>query len=146
MEFLWRPSKSLGESAQIFSGAFHSGNYGPPKGFCFDQLCSDQPLQDDQTIEEYNVQQRVDEFVSRVQNLAHQTAGDDVMLEMGGDFHYENANLWYENLDLLIEATNRDGRVNAFYSTPLNYTKAKLSDLNSMWSVKNDDFFPYSDW
>jgi len=28
MEFIWRASPSLGPKAQIFSGAFQSGNYG----------------------------------------------------------------------------------------------------------------------
>ncbi len=30
MEFVWRASPSLGRDAQVFTGAFYSGNYGPP--------------------------------------------------------------------------------------------------------------------
>ena len=33
------------------------------------------------------------------------------MLQMGGDFGFENANAWFKNLDKLIEAVNREGRV-----------------------------------
>jgi len=36
---------------------------------------------------------------------------------------------------------NKDGRVNAFYSTPVIYTEAKLKQ-NVEWSVKTDDFMP----
>lgn len=34
------------------------------------------------------------------------------MLQMGGDFGFENANAWFKNLDALIEAVGRQGRVN----------------------------------
>jgi len=39
---------------------------------------------------------------------------------------------------------NRDGRVNAFYSTPAEYTRAKFRE-NRTWSLKTDDFFPLAD-
>ena len=38
MEMVWRGSKSLGESAEIFTGVLFSG-YGAPSGFCFDIRC-----------------------------------------------------------------------------------------------------------
>lgn len=34
------------------------------------------------------------------------------MLQMGGDFGFENANAWFKNLDLLMKAVNLEGRVN----------------------------------
>ena len=49
------------------------------------------------------------------------------MFTMGSDFQYENANTWYKNLDKLIHYVNLDGRVNAFYSTPLAYTQVRCS-------------------
>lgn len=55
------------------------------------------------------------------QELARHTRGDDVMLQMGGDFGFENANAWFKNLDLLIEATNKEGRINV--------SSAGLSDV-----------------
>ena len=44
MEMVWRPSRSLGNASDLFTGIllFH---YGPPPGFCFDSLCSDPPIQ-----------------------------------------------------------------------------------------------------
>ena len=50
LEFVWRPSPSLGAEGQVFSGAFQSGNYGPPGGFCWDYFCQDDPVQDDRRL------------------------------------------------------------------------------------------------
>ena len=43
MEMVWRPSPSLGNISDLFTGIllFH---YGPPPGFCFDLLCADPPI------------------------------------------------------------------------------------------------------
>lgn len=35
------------------------------------------------------------------------------------DFNYENAPMWYANLDKLIHYANKDGRLHVFYSTPI---------------------------
>ncbi len=44
MEMIWRASTSMIE-LEVFAGAFISGNYGPPEGFCFDSKCtSDDPV------------------------------------------------------------------------------------------------------
>ena len=43
LEMVWRGSHSLGSSTEIFSGVLYEG-YGPPKGFCFDEKCHDQPI------------------------------------------------------------------------------------------------------
>jgi hypothetical protein len=64
MQFIWRPSVSLGPSAQVLTGAFITG-YGPPDGFCYDQSCSDPPIQDDTRLYDYNVEDRVNLFVNR---------------------------------------------------------------------------------
>jgi len=69
---------------------------------------------------------------------------NDIMLSMGSDFNYENANTWFKNLDKIIHYANLDGRINVFYSTPTIYTNAKHA-ANLTWSVKNDDYFPYAD-
>lgn len=42
---------------------------------------------------------------------------------MGLDFHYQDANKWFRNLDKLIHYINQEPGVNAFYSTPSCYTK-----------------------
>ena len=147
LEFIWRSSGSLGASAQVFAGAFASGTYGPPAGLCWDINCwldTAHPVQDDPTLEEYNVQERVETAVRTARDLASVQLGDNVMFTLGNDFEYRAANEWFKNLDKLIKYVNADGRVNMFYSTPTQYLQAKLKS-NITWSLKIDDLFPYSD-
>lgn len=145
LEFVWRASPSLGPDAEVFTGAFQSGNYGPPAGLCFDQdHCRDTPVMDDERLEDYNVDWLVDTFVEAANELKRHARGNHVIMNMGSDFHYENAHAWYRNLDKLIDYVNKDGRVNTFYSTMSIYTQAKHSE-NIDWSLKTDDFFPYAD-
>jgi hypothetical protein len=65
-------------------------------------------------------------------------------LYAGSDFEYLAAELWFLNLDKLIKAVNQDGRVNAIYSTPLDYAQAKLKEVGSQLPPKTDDIFPYA--
>lgn len=57
------PAWSVSSSA----GVFHSGNYGPPVGFCFDQFCQDEPIMDDPLLADYNVERRASEFADACQ-------------------------------------------------------------------------------
>ena len=51
-------------------------------------------LQDDPCLMDYNVQQRVDEFVKACEDISSVTHGNDIMLPMGTDFTYANAHYW----------------------------------------------------
>lgn len=77
---------------------------------------------------DYNVEERVSEFNAvcleqvmimlhidvvclllyhiMVQQARHYRT-NNIMLTMGSDFQYENANLWYKNLDKLIHYVNK---------------------------------------
>eukprot|EP01137_Pigoraptor_chileana_P035462 Opistho-2@29507 len=143
METIWKGSSSLGAESQIFAGTLFNG-YGPPDGFCFDQFCDDAPIQDDERIEDYNVKDRVDAFVAAALDQASHYKTDHIVMTMGSDFQFENANEWFKNLDKLIHYVNLDGRINALYSTPSIYLDA-LHASNQTWSTKEDDFFPYAD-
>ena len=44
MEMVWRGSPSLRDSTEIFTGVLYH-HYTPPDRFCFDQSCTDQPIQ-----------------------------------------------------------------------------------------------------
>jgi len=143
MQFTWRPSQSLGPTAQVLAGAFITG-YGPPDGFCWDQGCDDPPIQDDERLADYNVQDRVNLFVNRSLTDAAVSATNNIQFLMGSDFQHENSNDWFKNLDKLIHYVNLDGRVNAFYSTPEIFTQA-LANSNYTFPLKTDDLFPYAD-
>lgn len=57
-EMIWHASDSLGEKANLFTGVLFN-TYSPPPGFCFDILCSDDPIIDDKDSLEYNVERKV---------------------------------------------------------------------------------------
>ncbi|XP_052175300.1 probable alpha-mannosidase At5g13980 isoform X2 [Diospyros lotus] len=121
LEVVWRGSKSLGSSAQIFTGVFPE-NYDPPNGFHFEvNDDSDSPI----------VQANI-------------TRTNHIMWTMGTDFKYQYAHTWFRNMDKLIHYVNQDGRVNALYSSPSIYTDAKYAE-NDAWPLKTNDFLPYAD-
>ncbi|KAI4387891.1 hypothetical protein MLD38_000281 [Melastoma candidum] len=144
LEVVWRGSKSLGSSAQIFAGAFPE-NYEPPPGGFYYEVDSDSPVvQDDVNLFDYNVQERVDAFVAAAISQANITRTNHIMWTMGTDFQYQYANSWFKQMDKLIHYVNKDGRVNTFYSTPSIYTDAKHAAAKA-WPLKTEDYFPYAD-
>ena len=149
LEFVWRASATLGSDAQVFAGAFQSGNYGPPDGMCFDVFdCNDEPVQSNPAVPDYNLPQRVAQFIRDARNQAAGTRGDidtmNIMWNMGSDFQHEASEEWMTNLDKLIDGVNAEGSITAMYSTPVTYLKAKNAEP-VQWTVKTDDFFPYAD-
>jgi lysosomal alpha-mannosidase len=100
---------------------------------------------DDKDLEEYNVDKKVSLFVAEVKAQASDYATNHIMLTMGSDFQYKNADQWFVNLDKLIKyvnaAQNTGTGVNVFYSTPSCYAQA-LKDSGHTFPEKNDDFFP----
>ncbi|KAK7316862.1 hypothetical protein RJT34_00622 [Clitoria ternatea] len=143
LEVVWRGSKSLGSSSQIFSGAFPE-NYEPPSNFYY-EVNDDSPIvQDDVNLFDYNVPERVDEFVAAAISQANITRTNHIMWTMGTDFKYQYANTWFRQMDKFIHYVNQDGRVHALYSTPSIYTDAKHA-AKEAWPIKTDDYFPYAD-
>jgi lysosomal alpha-mannosidase len=144
MEALWVTSSSLSRSASsLFTGVLPNG-YNPPAGFCFDDTCDDQPIVDEPDSVDYNVPQKMKLFLEHVTNQSKWYASSDLIMTMGSDFQYQNANPWFENLDKLIRMVNqKQDKVHLMYSTPSCYLKA-LNDADRTWPTKSDDFFPYS--
>ncbi|XVF57695.1 hypothetical protein PTKIN_Ptkin07bG0002600 [Pterospermum kingtungense] len=143
LEVVWQGSKSLGSSSQIFTGIFPR-HYDPPDGFTFEINDVSPPIQDDIFLFDYNVQERVNDFVAAAMAQANVTRTSHIMWTMGTDFRYQYANSWFRQMDKFIHYVNQDGRVNALYSTPSIYTDAKYA-ANEQWPLKTDDFFPYAD-
>ncbi|XP_068627375.1 lysosomal alpha-mannosidase-like [Battus philenor] len=147
MEMIWRGDDNLGISSDIFTGVLFN-TYSPPPGFCFDVLCDDEPIVDDPDSPMFNVDQKVDKFLEYVSEMGKRYRTDNVLVTMGGDFTYQDAGMWYTNLDKLIKYTNlkagKDGlNIKAFYSTPNCYLKA-VKDAYPSLPSKQDDFFPYA--
>ncbi|XP_029440965.1 lysosomal alpha-mannosidase [Rhinatrema bivittatum] len=148
MEFIWRASASLQPpAADLFTGVLPNG-YNPPASLCWDGLCSDDPVMDDTSLEDYNVDAVVSRFLDAAYSQARFYRTDHIIMTMGSDFHYENAQLWYKNLDKLIHYVNlqqsNGSNVNVLYSTPSCYL-SQLHQANLSWSLKRQDFFPYAD-
>ncbi|KAL5724488.1 alpha-mannosidase [Ranunculus cassubicifolius] len=143
LEVVWRGSQTLGSSAQIFAGAFPE-HYEPPSGFYFEVNDASPIVQDNMDLFDYNVEERVNDFVAAAVSQANITRTNHIMWTMGTDFKYQYAHTWFRNMDKLIHYVNMDGRVNALYSTPSIYTDAKHAAKES-WPIKTDDFFPYAD-
>ncbi|KAL5819121.1 hypothetical protein ACOSQ4_022963 [Xanthoceras sorbifolium] len=143
LEVIWRGSKTFGSSSQIFSNAFPV-HYSPPNGFHFELTDDYEHLQDNPRLDGYNVEQRVADFISAATSQASVTRDNHIMWTMGDDFQYQYADSWFKQMDKLIHHVNKDGRVNALYSTPSIYTDAKNA-ANTSWPLKTDDYFPYAD-
>ncbi|KAG5394876.1 hypothetical protein IGI04_024839 [Brassica rapa subsp. trilocularis] len=143
LEVIWQGSKSLASSSQIFTGVFPR-HYDPPDGFTFEINDVSPPIQDDPSLFDYNVQERVNDFVAAALAQVNVTRTNHIMWLMGTDFRYQYAYSWYRQMDKFIHYVNKDGRLNVLYSTPSIYTDAKYA-ANESWPLKTDDFFPYAD-
>ncbi|XP_005881664.1 PREDICTED: lysosomal alpha-mannosidase, partial [Myotis brandtii] len=149
MEQVWRGSASLKPpTADLFTSVLPN-NYNPPENLCWDVVCADKPIVDDRRSPEYNAEELVDYFLKLAKDQGQFYRTNHTVMTMGSDFQYENANMWFKNLDKLIQLVNAQqqangSRVNVLYSTPACYLW-ELNKANLTWSVKQDDFFPYAD-
>ena len=147
MELIWNPYQAGGQKNAIFTSVNYY-HYEAPPGFCFDVVCRDEPIRDDPTLEDFNVDKRADDFVNYFKNMAlHFKHKTDLLHTMGSDFQYSNARMYFKNVDKLIKYINAHPEkygVNVFYSTPSKYIK-KISQAPEVYQEKNDDFWPYAD-
>ncbi|XP_071052267.1 lysosomal alpha-mannosidase [Onthophagus taurus] len=149
-EFVWRATDSLGNNTDLFTTVMYN-TYGPPPGFCFDTLCDDEPIIDNKKSPDYNVDKRVKEFFEYLDNVTNSYATDNVIITMGEDFNYQDANMWFKNLDKLIQYGNEmqknGSKYHLLYSTPSCYLKAVKDngkEKKISFPIKSDDFFPYA--
>ena len=167
-EYVWRPSRSLGASAQLFAGINVHG-YDPPtfggqQVFEWD-VTSDVaggpalllgPLQPFADIDRYNVPQYINVTLALARAQAAYTLPDadgtvHIKWEFGTDFKYQAAEHWFTQLDGLIHFVNANqSAVNLLYSTPRDYADAKMAQ-DTAWPLKaattpdglSTDQFPY---
>ena len=101
---MWRPSPSLGQAGQVWTGTFPNlGDYGPPPGLCFDWFCQsseNDPVQADRSLEDYNLDAKVERVVSYALEQAAVTKGDpatmNIMWYLGSDFQYDQTRSQYD--------------------------------------------------
>jgi len=145
-EMIWRPQTGTGAPGEIFTHVLYA-HYSFPSGFCWDTRCTDDPVMDDPTLENYNAPLIAQGFAAWVQEMAQSYRTAHLFVCMGDDFTYQNAAMVYKNMDKLIALVNGNATfdMTLMYSTPEEYLEA-VHSLNETWPVKKDDFFPYADW
>lgn len=89
MEMILKASDSLGSKADLFTGILYN-TYSPPSGFCFDILCNDEPIIDDENSPEFNADKKVSnkaqaaftDFICITYRLfsTHEPESDDVLI------------------------------------------------------------------
>ncbi|CAD7944036.1 unnamed protein product [Amoebophrya sp. A120] len=134
-------------TSEIFTGltGSYGGNYGPPMGFWWDQLCDTEtnPVFDfnpDKTQRNESLNTMiVERFKNYTAVQASQTRGNNILMTWGSDFWYSNATKIFVNTDELIRRMNlkynstnsediESQRVEVFYSTMEDYVAAKEAE------------------
>ena len=144
LEFTWH---STAGQDTIFSSVLYEG-YGAPTGFCFDSSCTDPPIVADTESPEYNLPERLATFLEFLKEQADHYRSGNIMLTMGGDFAYQNAQQYFTNLDLLMKYVNQNSTEYGFemvYSTPSRYMNAVKGSIGDSLTERKEDFFPYAD-
>ncbi|XP_063677322.1 lysosomal alpha-mannosidase-like isoform X2 [Bolinopsis microptera] len=142
LEFNWKV-----ENGNLFTGVLYRQHYNAPPGFDFDRRRADPPMVRNPQSPEYNIPERVEDFVSYLEEQSSHYRSGNIMLTMGGDFCYQNAHKYFKNLDILMDYVNANTTNNGFkmiYSTPSQYMDAVLKSIGGLQN-KTDDLFPYAD-
>ena len=80
---VWRPFQyTKDESTYLFTHVNYY-HYSPPPGFCFDDVCRDEPIMDDPTLERYNLVERSEKFVEYFQSQAMHFKTTNLMHTLG---------------------------------------------------------------
>ncbi len=74
---------------------------------------------DDPTLENYDLPERADQFVFYFTNMSLNFLTKHLLHCVGSDFQYSNANMWYKNLDKLINYINTNKEI---YNVYINYS------------------------
>ena len=150
MNYLWRPdTKHFGDQHELLVSYF-TNTYCYPEGFAVDTIAEgeDDPFQPDKSRpKSYNAEVKATKLVNLVQWEADHRLENHIILPWGCDFSFSNAKMGYDQMDKIIEFTNKYNTKNItfMYSTPSAYIDA-IRKENISYPVKYDDGFPYNDW
>ncbi|XP_044269574.1 lysosomal alpha-mannosidase-like isoform X2 [Tribolium madens] len=145
LDFVWQSSVNLNNS-EIFTTMFPDF-YVSIRGYCFDILCNDESINDNEKSLEFNLKEKVDGFASKMDQFKEYYKTKNILLPMGGDFNYQAAEINFSNIDKLIKGFQGHERYNVFYSTPSCYIAAVNEEVKRKGITlqkKTDDFFPYA--
>jgi lysosomal alpha-mannosidase len=146
-ELVWLTSPALKETKEKLFTSILYDVYDPPSGFCWDISYDNDPLIDDPSLHDYNIDVLGMDFVNFARKQKESYPTNNIIVSMGMDFQYQLAHMWFKNIDKLINYVNthlgEKEKVHLMYSTPSCYLKA-LNDEGLQWTSKSDDFFPYA--
>lgn len=146
MEFVWRPmSETL--NTEIFAHTLYY-HYSAPPLLDFDTLANKDPFVDDETLETYNAEHLSLYLLNWIEHQAAHYQGKNIMMTMGDDFRFMNAEMYFGSSDRMIAYFNEHigskANIEVIYSTPSMYIDAiHAEDIE--WTTKTDDMFPYAD-
>lgn len=148
MEFVWQPSKLLngqGESgahADIFAHVLHT-HYSAPEGFDWEGGSPG--------ISEATVADRAALLASTLKQRAEAFAHQRLLVPWGDDFKFQNAELQFSHMDLLMKHVNdnvdrygmrlRYSILNDYFDDVL----AEAAESQRVVPLYSADFFPYAD-
>ncbi|XP_075222185.1 lysosomal alpha-mannosidase-like [Lycorma delicatula] len=146
-EFLWKTSPNLGKSTDIFTVVMYN-HYSPLDGFHYGPHRRNDAIVDEIGNPEYNVDVKVSQILNEARTRSKLYNTNNVYITWGDDFTFQNAHVWFKNIDKIIKNINEKKVRNTddfhiFYSTPSCFIKSVNSDKNLTLTNKNDDFFPY---
>jgi lysosomal alpha-mannosidase len=143
LEFVWRPSQSLGKETEIWTHVLWS-DYCYINGFAWEYGAT--AINDDPRLFDYNIKERADLYAKRIRERAISYRTNHILAPFGCDFQFQNAHLNFKNMDKLMKYINShpEYQMTLKYSTPSIYLD-EIHKLNYTWPVKTGDFFPYAD-
>jgi len=148
LEFVWRGSKTLGQTSEIFAHVLDSFYMSPSEmNFNDNDGWNGKYVEDDKKKPDYNVDKLADDFAKMVVQRTAWFRHKKLLIPYGNDFAHWQAVNSFANMDKLIKYVNANSE---HYGMTMRY--AHVSDyvsavhaLNIEWPVFEGDFFPYND-
>ncbi|XP_062516816.1 lysosomal alpha-mannosidase-like isoform X2 [Corticium candelabrum] len=142
LEFVWRGSKTLGKSRDMWTHILDSHYCTPPECAYDTNLY----VQNDPSLPSYhpNIEDQAESFVSMARDRGDWYRHNHILIPFGCDFAHVNAEKSFIQMDELMAYVNNDSSFQATvrYGTLDDYTRA-IHSLGLTWDVYEDDFFPY---
>uniref|UniRef100_A0A6G1SA06 Lysosomal alpha-mannosidase n=1 Tax=Aceria tosichella TaxID=561515 RepID=A0A6G1SA06_9ACAR len=148
LDLIWHGDRILqGQSGSIFTNIFRDG-YDAPNGYCFDALCLDDAIVDNDKSYEYNVDSKGNDMIDFIRDYAKVKLTNHVLIPFGGDFQFTAAGQNFKSIDKLMKYIRQHAPdIHIFYSTPSCYQYAIYENANREKRFnlpeKYDDFMPY---
>lgn len=80
---IWQPKLTVPDSTNYIFTQVNYYHYSPPPGFCFDLACRDEPIKDDETMEDYNILTKSQDFVNYFKSMSLHFRSNTLMHTLG---------------------------------------------------------------